>query len=512
MVNTSVSELPGFGASADLPSDADGRTLHATLVAVREAVYTEGKQTFERWRPDISRRGFLASGLNLGHYLALRRRELRSLQGDLVPWGLSSLGRCEAHVVPTLDAVVATLGAACGETPLMAAPRRRVFARGEERLRRNTAELFGPPKPHRTISIMVTLATEAADDYTLVRSYVEAGMDCARINCAHDSAPGWEQMIAHVRRANEELGCTCRVLMDIAGPKVRTEAVLAPKKGARLHDGDHVLLTRAAPVEPLESAFQAQCSVPTVLDVLRPGDPVWIDDGKIGARVERSTLAGVELVITHARPQGEKLKAEKGLNFPESDLQIGPLTDQDLLDLDFIAQKSDLVGYSFIREPGDIALLQQELTARTDKSLPLPPLIAKIETRRAVENLPGLIVQAAGRQPLGVMIARGDLAVEIGYQRLAEIQEEILWLCEAAHVPVIWATQVLEQLVTKGTPSRAEMTDAAMSERAECVMLNKEPFVIEAIRVLDELLPRMQSNQAKKTPLLRALRVWRGAA
>ena len=154
-----------------------------------------------------------------------------------------------------------------------------------------------------------------------------------------------------------------------------------------------------------------------------------------GARVDRRrqdrrlasnapALTGVELVITHARPQGEKLKAEKGLNFPESDLQLGPLTDQDLQDLDFIAQKSDLVGYSFIREPGDIAMLQQELTARTDKSLPLPPLIAKIETRRAVENLPGLIVQAAGRQPLGVMIARGDLAVEIGYQRLAEIQEE----------------------------------------------------------------------------------------
>ncbi|MEL6325669.1 MAG: pyruvate kinase, partial [Cyanobacteria bacterium J06626_23] len=121
---------------------------------------------------------------------------------------------------------------------------------------------------------------------------------------------------------------------------------------------------------------------------------------------------------------------------------------------------------------------------------------------------PELIVNAAGRQPFGVMIARGDLAVEIGYQRLAEMQEEILWICEAAHVPVIWATQVLENLVKTGTPSRAEMTDAAMSERAECVMLNKGPYITDAVKILDDVLTRMQAHQLKKTPQLRALQSW----
>ncbi len=106
------------------------------------------------------------------------------------------------------------------------------------------------------------------------------------------------------------------------------------------------------------------------------------------------------------------------------------------------------------------------------------------------------------------MIARGDLAVEIGYERLAEIQEEMLWVCEAAHVPVIWATQVLENFVSKGTPSRAEMTDAAMAERAECVMLNKGPYVAEAVTILDHVLARMQEHQVKKTPQLRALHMW----
>jgi len=103
------------------------------------------------------------------------------------------------------------------------------------------------------------------------------------------------------------------------------------------------------------------------------------------------------------------------------------------------------------------------------------------------------------------MIARGDLLVEIGYERLAEVQEEILWLCEAAHVPVVWATQVLEGLAQKGLPSRAEITDAAMGGRAECVMLNKGPHIVEAVRVLDSILQRMQAHQSKKSSRLRRL-------
>jgi pyruvate kinase len=106
------------------------------------------------------------------------------------------------------------------------------------------------------------------------------------------------------------------------------------------------------------------------------------------------------------------------------------------------------------------------------------------------------------------MIARGDLAVECGYERLAEVQEEILWLCEAAHVPVIWATQVLESLAKSGMPSRAEITDAAMGERAECVMLNKGPHILDAIRVLDNILQRMQAHQSKKRSMLRRLHWW----
>jgi pyruvate kinase len=190
-------------------------------------------------------------------------------------------------------------------------------------------------------------------------------------------------------------------------------------------------------------------------------------------------------------------------------MRLPPLTSSDLDNLAFVAQNADIIGYSFVQSRDDVILLQEELRRHGR----LPALMAKIETAEAVRNLPEIIMQAARHQPLAVMIARGDLAVNIGYLRLAEIQEELMWLSEAAHVPVVWATQVLERLVQKGVPSRAEVTDAAMSERAECVMLNKGPHVLDAVTLLDQLLHKMEKHQWKKVPMLRALRAWdRGPA
>ncbi|WP_310490346.1 pyruvate kinase, partial [Chamaesiphon sp. VAR_69_metabat_338] len=183
-------------------------------------------------------------------------------------------------------------------------------------------------------------------------------------------------------------------------------------------------------------------------------------------------------------------------------------TEQDLTDLDFVAVHADIIGYSFVQRPSDIELLQKELAKRCENRLSPPAIVAKIETAIAVTHLPELIVYAAGKGSFGVMIARGDLAVQIGYQRLTEIQEEMLWICEAAHIPVIWATQVLENLVKDGIPSRGEMSDVAMSERAVCVMLNKGPFIAEAIGILYDVLTRMEAHQLKKTPQLRALHSW----
>jgi len=198
------------------------------------------------------------------------------------------------------------------------------------------------------------------------------------------------------------------------------------------------------------------------------------------------------------------------LNFPQADLNISSLTAQDLEDLDFIVQHADFVGYSFVQTPEEISLLLGELDVRRArfKRKDKLGLIAKIETAKAVRNLPEMIVRAAARGPFGVMIARGDLAIEVGFQRTAELQEEIMWICEAAQVPVIWATQVLESFAKKGLPTRAELTDAVMSARAECVMLNKGPFIIEALGILDGVLQQTGAHHAKKASQLRALRSW----
>jgi pyruvate kinase len=355
---------------------------------------------------------------------------------------------------------------------------------------------------------MVTMPTEAADSYHLVRKLLKRGMNCIRINCAHDNRIAWEKMIVNLRKAEAEVGRACKVFMDLSGPKVRLKTVILPKNKYTLNRGDLLWLSREDPKVSDDSIFQASCCIPEIFTQVKIGEKVWIDDGRIGAVIEKITPEHLELRITDARPKGEKLRPDKGINFPDSVLNLNSLSAKDRLDLDFVATQADIIGYSFVQSANDVALLQTELKARLGEQWAQKAIVAKIETLEAVRNLPEIIVQAAGKQPFGVMIARGDLAVEIGYQRLAEMQEEILWLCQAAHVPVIWATQVLENLVKKSIPSRAEMTDAAMSERAECVMLNKGEFIGEAVTILDDVLIRMQAHQTKKSPQLRALHSW----
>lgn len=219
--------------------------------------------------------------------------------------------------------------------------------------------------------------------------------------------------------------------------------------------------------------------------------------------IDRIEFAQVLVRITHVRPRGEKLRGDKGINLPESRLRIGALTPKDIEDLAFVVENADVVELSFANSAHDVELLHDHMARLGDRR---PAIVLKIETRRAFENLPAMLLAAMRAPCCGVMIARGDLAVECGFERLAEVQEEILWICEAAHVPVIWATQVLETLAKEGMPSRAEITDAAMGDRAECVMINKGPHVLSAVRVLDDILRRMQQHQAKKRAMLRELR------
>ncbi|MDP2823841.1 MAG: pyruvate kinase [Sulfuritalea sp.] len=573
----------------------------------------------------------LAGAINLIHYLGLRRRDMRSLQERLAAVGLSSLGRMESHVFTNLNAIIDLLRCALGKQSMEEIVPATTAA-GATLLENNTNNLFGKPPSHRRVRIMVTLPREVADDYSLIKDMLVQGMDCARINCAHDDPEIWARMIEQINLARRETGRHCRILMDLGGPKLRTgeihpaAAVLkwrpqrdvygnvaAPARiwlyaegddsscpapadaclpvngdwlaratsrdiieftdargasrvlqlvdqigtgfwaessqttyitpgleltllrvstsghprragrtgvvGAlppvpeliRLHTGDNLTITRE-PLPGMAAQFDASgrllraasiaCSLPDAFRSVRPGERILIDDGRIGGVIRSVGKNKMVVEITQAREGGEKLLANKGINLPDSRLELDGLTTQDIEHLEFVVRYADMVGLSFVRNPADIELLQKHLKRLAAGKL---GIVLKIETRAAFEQLPELLFTLLRSSTVGVMIARGDLAVECGYERLAELQEEILWLAEAAHLPVIWATQVLEGLSKSGKPSRAEITDAAMGERAECVMLNKGAHIIEAIRTLHDILHRMQGHQQKKSALLRRL-------
>jgi len=253
----------------------------------------------------------------------------------------------------------------------------------------------------------------------------------------------------------------------------------------------------------LEPAF-VSCALPEVFVGVRVGEPILFDDGKIRGVIRAVAEDYLRVEITAVAGGAAKLKAEKGINLPETELDLPALTAKDIEDLAFVAKHADMVALSFVQRPEDIEALLAEIARLGASRL---GIVLKIETQAAFERLPTLLLAAMRHPPVAVMVARGDLGVEVGFERLSEVQEEILWLCEAAHVPVIWATQVLESLAKGGMPSRAEVTDAAMGSRAECVMLNKGPYIRETLRFLIDVLGRMEEHQHKKTSRLRKLRV-----
>ena len=604
-------------------------SFEALISRLREILHSLIKHESDlRERVAAVHLAYRKSALNLIHYMALRHQDIRKLQDELAALGLSSLGRTEAHVMSTLNAVLVALQHLAGRKIEVQAPSEFPgFREGRSLLAAHTEALLGPVPKHRSVRIMVTMSSEAADDYALVRDLVSHGMNCMRINCAHDTPEIWGRMANHLERARKELGLPCRLLMDIAGPKLRTgpiepgprvvvwhpkrdsfgrvkepariwlepavgshppppdadaalpvsaEWLAAVRSGERVHfkdargkrrvlevvggsdkgrwarcsqtayvtpgtvllrddagsdatreaqvgdlppreqgillkKGDILLLTRESIVGKSASIdsdgstslpAMISCTLPEIFPAVRADEKIWFDDGKIGGVVREVHSDTLSIEITQAKSGGDRLGADKGINLPDTRINLPALTAKDLEDLEFIVQHADLVGMSFVRHERDILKLQSRLHELGGDHV---GIVLKIETRQSFERLPSLMLAAMRQHPVGIMIARGDLAVECGYERLAEVQEEILWICEAAHLPVIWATQVLESLAKKGHPSRAEITDAAMGERAECVMLNKGQHIVAAVSALDDILRRMQDHQSKKSSRLRPL-------
>jgi pyruvate kinase len=556
---------------------------------------------------------------NLVHYLALRKADTQSLRDALRRLGLYSLAHAERDVLGIIAAVGRALDALAGTAaPDPVALLQDLQAEDPSSANHRRA-MLGPSPDGRDVSIMVTLPTEAADNPDLVAEMIAAGMNVARVNCAHDDAEVWERMIGNVRAAATEADTECRVIMDLAGPKLRTGElepgpgvlhirpkrdpkgrVIAPRRvrlipddaiqrgtkvavvpvprdcidlaregdeirfrdsrgkkrrlrvaekddkgivlesfqGAYIATDTKLTLVRAGVGEKLKyrvgelpaverpillrvgdtliihadsrpgrparedadglviEPAHIACQQPEVFEYLSPGEPISLNDGKISGVITAVDDEHIEVEITKAKPTGSRLRGHRGMNFPQSDIKLAGLTTTDKANLEFVAQHADAVSLSFVRKPGDVELLHAEVERLGTEDL---GLVIKVETKKGFKSLPRVILYAMRRYPIGVMIARGDLAVECDWTRLAELQKEILWVCDAARVPVIWATQVLENEAKKGLPSRAEITDAAESQHADCVMLNKGPHILATIRTLDSILRRMQKLRRSKT-------------
>lgn len=476
--------------------------------ALRGEIHREGEEIVGRWRDWIHREDFAASARNFANYLALRRRDMRPLQRKMMQLGLSSLGRAESRVMPTLDSVLNMLRSAINGEAFEPIPANEFFA-GEAKIAANAEELLGPLSLHSPVRLMVTLPSTAADDDAFMARLAGLGVEAVRINCAHDNDKVWARMIDQVDRTAERTGWRMKIFMDLAGPKIRTGDIRS-RHSKRVDLEEELAIALPGELAQAPPGMPAiECTLAEALQAAEPGQRIFIDDGKLCTTVVRLERWGVVVrVSAGASEKGYKLKPEKGVNFPDTDFSIPALTSEDRAALGFVVRHADAVEFSFVQSEADVAELQDVLERERPGDWRRLGLVLKIETSRAIRNLPDMLVRAAGQQPTGIMIARGDLAVEIGFARLAEMQEEILWLGEAAQVPVIWATQVLESYVKTGVPTRGELTDAAMAARAECVMLNKGPYLFESIEQLDGLLGRMSAHMSKKTPQLRQLRSW----
>lgn len=434
------------------------------------------------------------NAINLLHYLALRSLDIRELQAKLHALGLSSMASSESHIRGQLRAIAQRIGSKKQNLPANA------FTYETSKLSslQKAVDLFGEKQKELVPYLMVTFDKSLSQDYEKVKNLLHSGMNIARINCAHDDESVWFSMIQHIKRAVKITGLPCKIYVDLAGPKIRT--VLKRKEKLKVEVGQSIFLTDKENFKGEKNTVG--CTVSGIAQQLKPGELVLFDDGLIESRVERIDPKRAQLQILRVSTKKPFLKREKGINFPDSALAIPALTEYDKKCLPFIAKYADMVGFSFVHHSNDIAELQQALGNHNTVAI-----IIKVETPEAVKNFPDLLFCGMRKKNIGVMIARGDLAVEIGFERLSEIQEEILWICEAAHVPVIWATQVLETLNKSGIATRSEVTDAAHAAQADCVMINKGTHIIKTIETLQDILVRSGGHHVKKRYVFRPLTI-----
>ncbi|HET6386622.1 MAG TPA: pyruvate kinase [Armatimonadota bacterium] len=328
--------------------------------------------------------------------------------------------------------------------------------------------------------IVCTIGPASEDEATL-RALMSAGMNVARLNFSHGSHEEHAVTITRLRAVADSMQYPLAILQDLSGPKIRIGDI--PSGSLILHENDIVTLTsRPNPVAP----FEVSLPFPRLIDAVEPGNRVLLDDGCIQLEVEKKSSTDLECRTVVAGI----LKPHKGVNIPGVSFSIDSLTARDLDDLSFgLGQGVDWVAMSFVRTADDIRRLRKAIAARGADT----PIIAKIEKHEAVHHLTEIIAAVDG-----VMVARGDLGVELPLQEVPLVQKRIIHACNAAGKPVITATQMLESMISNPRPTRAEVTDVcnAILDGTDAVMLSAETatgaYPIESVRVMTQVAERTE--------------------
>ena len=318
----------------------------------------------------------------------------------------------------------------------------------------------------------------ATSDVPMLKKIIKAGVDVCRINFSHGDWDTHLEVIKNIRQANEELGSNVAILGDLQGPKLRIGEVENNKM--LLEDGDTMILTTEA---TLSSGNTIYVKYSTLARDVKVGERVLLDDGKLELeftkRVDSST---VEARVIN----GGYLSSNKGFNLPSSDMSVASLTEKDRKDLEFIMENDlDWVALSFVRSAQDI----QELKGILRKNNCEAHVVAKVEKPQAVKNIDEIIEATDA-----VMVARGDLGVEMPMEQVPMIQKKIVSKCIDASTPVIIATQMMESMITSPTPTRAEANDVAnaVMDGADAVMLSAETSVgqypLKAVQAVERIL------------------------
>jgi pyruvate kinase len=289
---------------------------------------------------------------------------------------------------------------------------------------------------------------------------VRAGVNVFRLNFSHGAHDDKAKIIEHIRNINKTEPYNIAILGDLQGPKLRVGEM--ENGGIDVKAGDILTFTNEKTIGTIEKIY---VSYPNLHKDVKPGNIILIDDGKLEVRVVGITKSNeVQVEVT----LGGRLSSKKGINLPDTKISLPALTEKDLADLEFIIdQQLDWVALSFVRNVKDIIILRNKLEERKSKT----KIIAKIEKPEAVANIRDIILESDG-----IMIARGDLGVELPVEQVPLIQKEIIKKCIHRAKPVIVATQMMESMIDRVKPNRSEITDVANAvlEGADAVMLSGE--------------------------------------